>query len=158
MSISSSLFSTMSNFAVFKTSLRITKIYALSGKLLFMKFAQRCWDLIFQIHFLFVTFFSGAQCTLLWSLVPNPFWGLSFLPEMSKPDAFQSSCCEQRAGRLLSLAATWDFVSCGHTEQFSKQSIWYPFLETTLPENMLTRKKQQGWEKQPKRSKHLNKH
>lgn len=54
------IFSAMDYSAVFIVSLKVTKHDIFSGKLLFMKFLQRCLDLLVPIHFCSVTFFPGA--------------------------------------------------------------------------------------------------
>lgn len=113
----------------------------------FMKFFQRCLDLILQIHFPFVTFFSRATHSC-----PKPI--LRSQLKMSKTEVFPRSGWEH-GGPFCTASLTGPWVSirpasCGYTQQFCKQrSISCPFPETTLPEKMLTKKKQQGWEKWP---------
>lgn len=68
-------FNAMKYFGVLIMSHRVTKNYIFSSKFLFMKFVQRCLDLVFHILFCFVTFFPGAPVHTPIVICPKPILG-----------------------------------------------------------------------------------
>lgn len=152
----------MNYFAVFILSLRVTKNDVFSSKFLFMKFLQRGLDLPFTIHFCFVTFFPGALVHTLVVIGPKPILRTQLsqhkyqnqrplqVPALSRGPRCTASPPESGPPTGTS--------SCGYTAVLKQRSILCPFPETRLPENTLTKRKQQGREKWPKHSQHLNKH
>lgn len=125
-------------------------------------FLQRGLDLLFPTHFCFLTFFPGALVHTPVVIGPKLILRTQLSQQkyqnqrpLRVPALSRRSLCTASPPASGPPSGT---AACGYTAVLKQRSILCPFPETRLPENTLTKKKQQGREKWPKHSQHLNKH